>query len=74
MESGCKRVTIPHSMRTRLGTTDERPESSCGHRPTPPPNPPPAPTLADAIANLINVSADNAHLLQIIAQDRAPAQ
>jgi hypothetical protein len=39
----------------------------------PPPNPPPAPTLADAIASLINVSADNARLLQAIAQDRIPA-
>jgi hypothetical protein len=39
----------------------------------PPPNPPPAPTLADAIASLINVIADNARLLQAIAQDRIPA-
>jgi hypothetical protein len=40
----------------------------------PPPNPPPAPTLADAIASLINISVDNARLLQAIAQDRIPAQ
>jgi hypothetical protein len=61
-------------MRTHLGTTDERPESSCACQTTPPPpNPPLAPTLADAIANLINVSADNVRLLQAIAQDRAPA-
>jgi hypothetical protein len=72
MESSYKRVTIPHSMRTCLGNSDERPESSrvCQTMP-PPPNPPLAPTLVDAIANLINVSADNAHLLQTIAQDRA---
>jgi hypothetical protein len=40
----------------------------------PPPNPPPAPTLADAIASLINISVDNARLLQAIAQDCIPAQ
>jgi hypothetical protein len=40
----------------------------------PPPNPPPAPTLVDAIASLINVSADNARLLQAITQDSIPAQ
>jgi hypothetical protein len=62
-------------MRTRSGATKDTPSSSYGRQPTPPPpNPPPAPTLADAIASLINISADNAHLLQAIAQDRIPAQ
>jgi hypothetical protein len=40
----------------------------------PPPNPHPAPTLADAIASLINVSANNARLLQATTQDRILAQ
>ena len=49
-------------MRTRFGTTDT-PSSSRGRATTPPPNPPPAPTLADAMATLINLSANNARIL-----------
>ena len=58
-------------MRTRSGATD-MPSSSCGCQPTPPPNPPLAPTLADAMATLINLSADNACILQALAQNREP--
>jgi hypothetical protein len=61
-------------MRTHSGATEDTPSSSHGRQPTPlAPNPPPAPTLADAIASLINVRADNACLMQAIAQDRIPA-
>jgi hypothetical protein len=75
MEFGCKRVTIPHNMRTHSGATEDTPSSSYGRQPTPPPpNPPPAPTLVDTIASLINVSAKNVHLLQAIVQDHIPAQ
>jgi len=59
-------------MRTHSGATDT-PSSSCGRQPTPPPNPPLAPTLADAMATLINLSADNARILQALAQNREPA-
>ena len=59
-------------MRTHSGATDT-PSSSCGRQPTPPPNPPLAPTLTDVVASLINISADNARILQVIAQNRAPA-
>ena len=41
------------------------------------PNPPPsaaAPTLADAIAHLVNVTADNTRILQTMAQNMAPGQ
>ena len=39
--------------------------------PNPPP-PPPAPTLTEAIAHLINASADNTLILQAMAQNMAP--
>jgi hypothetical protein len=39
--------------------------------PNPPP-PPPAPTLTEAIAHLINASADNTRILQAMAQNMAP--
>ena len=41
------------------------------------PIPPPssaAPTLVDAIAHLVNASADNTHNLQAMAQNMAPGQ
>lgn len=59
-------------MRTRSGATDTA-SSSCGRAPTPPPNPPPTPTLADAMATLINISANNARILQALVQNRVPA-
>jgi hypothetical protein len=58
-------------MRTHSGATDI-PSSSHDHQPTPPPNPPPAPTLADVVAALINISADNARILQVMAQNNGP--
>ena len=39
--------------------------------PNPPP-PPPTPTLTEAIAHLINASANNTHILQAMAQNMAP--
>ena len=59
-------------MRTRSGATDTPSSSNGCQLTTPPPNPLPAPTLADDVASLINISADNARILQAIAQDRAP--
>ena len=41
--------------------------------PNPPP-PPPTPTLTEAIAHLINASADNTRILQAMAQNMAPGQ
>ena len=49
------------------------PSSSHDRATTAPPNPPPAPSLADAMATLINISADNARILQALAQNRMPA-
>jgi hypothetical protein len=59
-------------MMTRSGNTNT-PISSCGCADMPPPIPPSAPTLADAVATLINVSADNAQILQALVQNRMPA-
>ena len=55
-------------MRTHSGATDT-PSSSHGCQRT---STPPAPTLSNAVASLINISADNAHILQAIAQNHAP--
>ena len=58
-------------MRTHSRNTNA-PNSSRGHAATPPPNPPPAPTLDDVVVTLMNVSADNAWILQALAQNGIP--
>ena len=50
-------------MRTRSRKIDTS-SSSCGHANTT--DPPQAPPLVDAVAALMNVSADNAHMLQAL--------
>ena len=70
-KSGNLNVFLHYSMRTHSRNTDA-PRSSCGHAVTPPPNPPPAPTLADVVDALMNVSADNARVLQALAQNGIP--
>lgn len=58
---------------TRTGSGIDMPRTSRtrANMPNPPP-PPPVPTLADAIAHLVDASADNARILQAIAQNMAP--
>jgi hypothetical protein len=59
---------------TRTGSGIDIPRTSRNHAsmPNPPPPPPaPTPTLADAIAHLVNASADNARMLQAMAQNMA---
>jgi hypothetical protein len=59
--------------RTRSINTDISGSSQGGDNMPNPPPPPPAPTLTEAIAHLINASADNTRILQAMAQNMAPS-
>jgi len=54
-------------MRTHSGKTT-KPGTSCGHANTT--DPPQAPTIDDTLAAMVNVSADNARMLQTLVQVR----